>query len=77
MKKTLVIILSIIFVVCMLPINAFASTVVSVDVDNIDLPVAGAKPDTSAQLGSLSDVMKIQVEGRFDLFGDCANLDAR
>lgn len=60
MKKCFAIMLTAIMLLCVLPTTtAFASMIMAVDTDNIDLPIAGAKLDTSAQLGSLSNVMKI------------------
>lgn len=60
MKKCLSIALAVIMLLCLLPTTtALASYVAAVDIKDIDLPVAGAKPDLSAELGSLSDVMKI------------------
>jgi len=60
MKKCFAMMLAVVMLLCLLPATtAFASMVMAVDIDNVDLPVAGAKPDISAQLGSLSDVMKI------------------
>lgn len=59
MKKTLAILLSVIFIICMLPINALAATVTKVDVEDITLPIAGKKPDLSAGLGNDSGAYKI------------------
>jgi len=62
--KTKMKMLSILLCVMMLvslipPTTAFASTVMRAEINNIDLPVIGEKPDFSAELGSLSGVMKI------------------
>ena len=59
MKKMLVILLSIVFIIGIIPISASASTVMRAEIKSIDLPVIGEKPDFSAELGNLSDVMKI------------------
>lgn len=59
MKKCISMVLAAIMLLYLIPTTVFASTIMMVDVENIDLPVAGAKPDLSAQLGSLSGVMKI------------------
>jgi len=60
MKKYLSMVLALIMLLCIIPTTTvFASTVMSVEIKNIDLPVIGDKPDFSAELGSLSGVMKI------------------
>ena len=53
MKKCLSMVFAVIMLLCLIPTTTvFASTVMTVDVEKIDLPVAGAKPDLSAQLGN-------------------------
>lgn len=54
MKKCLSMVFAVIMLLCLIPTTTvFASTVMTVDVEKIDLPVAGAKPDLSAQLGNI------------------------
>lgn len=53
MKKCLSMVFAVIMLLCLIPTTTvFASTVMTVDVEKIDLHVAGAKPDLSAQLGN-------------------------
>lgn len=60
MKKFLSLVLTLIMLLCLMPTTSvFASTVMKAEIKNIDLPVIGEKPDFSAELGSLSGVMKI------------------
>ena len=60
MKKCLSMALMLIMLLCLIPTTTvFASTIMRVEIKNIDLPVAGSKPDFSAELGDLTDVMKI------------------
>ena len=60
MKKVLSLVLTLIMLLCLMPTTTvFASIVMRAEIKNIDLPVIGEKPDFSAELGSLSDVMKI------------------
>lgn len=60
MKKCLSMVLTLIMLLCIIPTTTvFASTVMTVEIKNIDLPVVGSKPDLSAELGNLSDVIKI------------------
>ena len=60
MKKCLSMVLAVIMLLCLIPTTTvFASTVMMVEIKNIDLPVAGSKPDFSAELGDLTDVIKI------------------
>ena len=60
MKKCLSMVFAVIMLLCLIPTTTvFASTVMTVEIKNIDLPVAGSKPDFSADLGDLTDVMKI------------------
>lgn len=60
MKKCLSMVLTLIMLLCIIPTTTvFASTVEWAEIKNIDLPVVGSKPDLSAELGNLSDEMKI------------------
>jgi len=59
MKKMLTFLLSLVFIIGMIPISASASIIMSAEIKNIDIPVIGAKPDFSAELENLSGVMKI------------------
>ena len=45
MKKCISMVLAAIMLLYLIPTTVFASTIMMVDVENIDLPVAGAKPD--------------------------------
>lgn len=47
-KKILSLLAVVVMVVCMLPITAFAETILYVEVTGIDIPVAGKKPDMTA-----------------------------
>lgn len=60
MKKCLSMILAIVVLLCLMPTTeVFASLVMMVDIDEIDLPVAGNKPDLSATLGNDHGTYKI------------------
>lgn len=47
-KKILSLLAVVVMVACMVPMTAFAETVLYVEVTDIDTPVAGKKPDTTA-----------------------------
>ena len=60
MKKCLSMVLVVIMLLCLIPTTAvFASTVITVDIGDIALPVAGNTPDLSATLGNTDGTHKI------------------
>ena len=60
MKKLLSLVLTVIMLLCLMPTTSvFAASVTMVDAVNIELPVAGEKPDFSAALPNWSDAHKI------------------
>ena len=60
MKKFLSLVLTVIMLLCLMPTTSvFAASVTMVDAVNIELPVAGEKPDFSADLPNWSNAHKI------------------
>ena len=60
MKKLLSLVLTVIMLFCLMPTaSVFAASVTMVDAVNIELPVAGEKPDLSADLTNWSNAHKI------------------
>ena len=60
MKKFLSLVLTVIMLLCLMPTTlVFAASVTMVDAVNIELPVAGEKPDFSADLPNWSNAHKI------------------
>ena len=51
MKKLISIILSLMFVLCLLPLQVFAAPITKVEVTGIDAPVVGESPDMNAVAG--------------------------
>jgi len=51
MKKLISIILSLVFVICILPLQVFAAPITKVEVTDIDAPVVGQSPDMNAVAG--------------------------
>lgn len=52
MKKLISIILSLMFVLCLLPLQVFAAPITKVEVTGIDTPVVGVAPDMNATAGN-------------------------
>ena len=52
MKKLISIILSLMFVLCLLPLQVFAAPITKVEVTGIDVPVVGVAPDMNATAGN-------------------------
>ena len=52
MKKLISIILSLMFVLCLLPLQVFAAPITKAEVTGIDTPVVGVAPDMNATAGN-------------------------
>ena len=52
MKKLISVILSLMFVLCLLPLQVFAAPITKVEVTGIDTPVVGVAPDMNATAGN-------------------------